>query len=146
MTDKIIELTSEIAASYLGANAVSMDELPSLIKSIHAALATVGQTPVELEIDAKPTAAQIRKSITPDALISFIDGKPYKTLKRHLTTNGETIASYKAILELLQSLRGIRLGLGPAALLVHDSLKSTRVLQQRHDEVVPVCRTVWRLG
>jgi len=96
VTDKIIELTSEIAASYLGANAVSMDELPSLIKSIHAALATVGQTPVELEIDAKPTAAQIRKSITPDALISFIDGKPYKTLKRHLTTNGETIASYKA--------------------------------------------------
>ena len=95
MTDKIIELTSEIAASYLGANAVSMDELPSLIKSIHAALSTVGQTPVERGLDAGPTAAQIRKSITPNALISFIDGKPYKTLKRHLTTHGETIASYK---------------------------------------------------
>jgi predicted transcriptional regulator len=96
VTDKIIELTSEIAASYLGANAVSMDDLPSLIKSIHAALSTVGQTLVDPEIDAKPTAAQIRKSITPDALISFIDGKPYRMLKRHLTTHGETIASYKA--------------------------------------------------
>ncbi len=44
----------------------------------------------------KPTAAQIRKSVTDAALISFIDGKPYKTLKRHLTTHGETLASYKA--------------------------------------------------
>ena len=96
MTDKLIELTSEIAASYLGTNSVGMDELPTLIKSIHAALSTVGQTPVESLIESKPTAAQIRKSITPDALISFIDGKPYKTLKRHLTTQGETVASYKA--------------------------------------------------
>jgi len=96
MTDKIIELTAEIAASYLGANAVSMNELPTLIKSIHAALSTVGQTPSETAVETKPTAAQIRKSITPDALISFIDGQPYKMLKRHLTTYGETVASYKA--------------------------------------------------
>ncbi len=39
--------------------------------------------------------AQIRKSITPDALISFIDGKPYKTLKRHLTGNGLTMEEYR---------------------------------------------------
>lgn len=39
--------------------------------------------------------AQIRKSITPDALISFVDGKPYKTLKRHLTGNGMTIEEYR---------------------------------------------------
>jgi predicted transcriptional regulator len=43
----------------------------------------------------KPTPAQIRKSITPEALISFIDGKPYKTLKRHLTGNGMTIEEYR---------------------------------------------------
>ena len=44
---------------------------------------------------AKPTAAQVRKSITPDALISFIDGKPYKMLKRHLTTHGLTGKAYQ---------------------------------------------------
>jgi predicted transcriptional regulator len=43
----------------------------------------------------KPTPAQIRKSVTPDALISFIDGKPYKTLKRHLSRNGLTIEQYR---------------------------------------------------
>src|SRR5439155_1403173 len=46
-------------------------------------------------LDRHPTAGQIRKSITPDALISFIDSKPYKTLKRHLTTHGMTVAEYK---------------------------------------------------
>ncbi|MCP1557927.1 UNVERIFIED_ORG: putative transcriptional regulator [Methylobacterium sp. SuP10 SLI 274] len=37
---------------------------------------------------------QVRKSITPDALISFIDGKPYKTLKRHLSAHGLDPYSY----------------------------------------------------
>ena len=44
----------------------------------------------------KLTAGQIRKSISPDGLISFEDGKTYQTLKRHLTTRGMTIADYKA--------------------------------------------------
>jgi predicted transcriptional regulator len=37
----------------------------------------------------------IRKSVRPDGLISFIDGKPYKTLKRHLSKHGLTVAEYK---------------------------------------------------
>ena len=53
-----------------------------------------GSTPEALAVD-KPTAAQIRKSITPDALISFVDGKPYKTLKRHLSKSGMTIEQYR---------------------------------------------------
>ena len=54
------------------------------------------QTPQASEPEPiKLTAAQIRKSVTPDALISFEDGKPYKTLKRHLTTRGLTLAEYK---------------------------------------------------
>ena len=44
----------------------------------------------------KPTPAQIRKSITPDGLISFVDGKSYKTLKRHLTGHGLDFHAYRA--------------------------------------------------
>ena len=44
----------------------------------------------------RATPAQIRKSVTPDALISFIDGKPYKTLRRHLTLRGLTPEQYRA--------------------------------------------------
>ncbi|GJE62061.1 Transcriptional regulatory protein ros [Methylobacterium trifolii] len=79
-----------------------MTELPGLIGSVHAALngiknrtgAAATDAPVE-EIE-KPTAAQIRKSIRPDGLVSFIDGKAYKTLKRHLTKHGLNPHSYRA--------------------------------------------------
>ncbi len=43
----------------------------------------------------KPSTAQIRKSIRPDGLVSFIDGKTYKTLKRHLTSHGLDPRAYR---------------------------------------------------
>jgi predicted transcriptional regulator len=33
----------------------------------------------------------------PDIIISMIDGNPYKTLTRHLTTNGLTPDEYRAL-------------------------------------------------
>jgi predicted transcriptional regulator len=91
-----VELTADLVSAYVSNNRVQPSEIGALIASTHAALTGLGQgsataTP-EVE---KPTAAQIRKSITPDALISFIDGKRYKTLKRHLTGNGMTIEQYR---------------------------------------------------
>ena len=50
--------------------------------------------PARVELE-KPTPAQIRKSITHDGLVSFVDGKTYKTLKRHLTGAGLDPASYR---------------------------------------------------
>ena len=43
----------------------------------------------------KPTPAQIRKSVQHDGIVSFIDGKTYKTLKQHLTANGLSPESYR---------------------------------------------------
>jgi predicted transcriptional regulator len=37
----------------------------------------------------------IRKSVTPDHIISLEDGKAYKSLKRHLTTRGLTPVEYR---------------------------------------------------
>src|SRR5207244_3051568 len=72
-------------------------ELPALLASVHAAITGLGQSApsAEPEID-RPTPGQIRKSIRPDALISFEDGKPYKTLKRHLTKLGLSAEEYRA--------------------------------------------------
>ena len=99
MEDKnaTITLAAGIVAAYVGNNSVAVADLPRLIQSVHGALSGVGEpeTPA-VAPNAKATAAQIRKSITPDALISFIDGRPYKTLKRHLTTHGLTVEEYKA--------------------------------------------------
>jgi len=89
-------LTAEIISAYVSKNSVRPADLPELLSSVHAALSglsqggATGAAPVE-----KLTSAQIRKSVTPDALISFEDGKPYKTLGRHLKTRGLTPETYR---------------------------------------------------
>lgn len=94
--DAMLELTTHVVAAFVGNNKVAVADLPGLVKTVHAALAGA-ETPALATADevTKPTAGQIRKSITPDALISFIDGKPYRALKRHLTSNGLTVAAYR---------------------------------------------------
>jgi predicted transcriptional regulator len=94
---KLTELTADIVAAYVMNNSLPVADLPSFINSVHAALGG-SSAPVAEAGDAprKATAAQIRKSITPDALISFVDGRPYKTLRRHLTSHSLTVDQYKA--------------------------------------------------
>jgi predicted transcriptional regulator len=88
MEDKaqLVELTADIAAAYLSANTVPAADLPSLIQTIHAALSGVTSgAPAPASEPQKP-AISVKKSITPDYLISLEDGKKYKSLKRHLRT------------------------------------------------------------
>lgn len=91
-----VELAADLVSAYVSNNSLPSAELPALITQVHAALTGLSapQAPKEEEIE-KASTAQIKKSITPDALISFIDGKPYKTLKRHLTTHGLDIEGYR---------------------------------------------------
>ncbi|GEP04380.1 MucR family transcriptional regulator [Methylobacterium oxalidis] len=93
-----LELAGGIVSAYVSNNSLRAAELPALITSVHAALHGLASgTPQASAVEEvpKPTPSQIRKSITPDALISFIDGKPYKTLKRHLSTHGLDPYSYR---------------------------------------------------
>ncbi|TXN15152.1 MucR family transcriptional regulator [Methylobacterium sp. WL122] len=91
------EMTADLVSAFVSNNNVPVAELPALIASVHAALAGLGnETAAEAAGPEKLTPAQIRKSITPDALISFEDGKSYKTLKRHLTLRGLTPEGYRA--------------------------------------------------
>ena len=92
----LVSITADIVSAYVSNNRVPSTDMAALLSSVHAAVAGLGSSPGVAEPSpAKPTPAQIRKSITPDALISFVDGKPYKTLKRHLTGNGMTIEEYR---------------------------------------------------
>ncbi|MBD8908742.1 MucR family transcriptional regulator [Methylorubrum zatmanii] len=91
-----IELAADLVSAYVSNNSLPSAELPALITQVYAALLGLSapQAAEEEEVE-RATPAQIKKSITPDALISFIDGKPYKTLKRHLTTHGLDIEGYR---------------------------------------------------
>ena len=92
-----VAAVADLVSAYVSNNSVRPGDLPDLIASVHGALVSLNKPagPTEEQVE-KPTPAQIRKSITPDALISFIDGKPYKTLKRHLTGHGLDPHSYRA--------------------------------------------------
>ena len=91
-----VELTADLVSAYVSNNRVQPSEIGALIASMHAALTGLGvSAATTVPTVDKPTPSQIRKSVTPDALISFIDGKPYKTLKRHVTGQGLTIEQYR---------------------------------------------------
>lgn len=97
-TTDFVDLTGDIVAAFVSNNPVRPSDLPDLIRTVHAALngltnGTAAAAP-EAEIE-KPTAAQIRKSVTPDGIVSFLDGRTYKTMKRHLRGHGFDPRSYR---------------------------------------------------
>jgi predicted transcriptional regulator len=88
MDDKseIIEMTADIVSAYVGNNSVSAAELPSLIQSVHRALAGVSSGAEAVEAAPKEPAVPVKRSITPDHLVCLEDGRKFKSLKRHLRT------------------------------------------------------------
>jgi predicted transcriptional regulator len=92
-------ITADIVSSYVANNSVHRGDLPNVIASVHAALQ--GLTATKRTEPAKPEPrVSIKKSVTPDFLISLEDGKKYKTLKRHLGRLGLTADEYRAKWEL----------------------------------------------
>ncbi|WP_158914465.1 MucR family transcriptional regulator [Caulobacter sp. S45] len=91
----LITLTSEIVAAYVTNNAVATADLSSLIADTYKAMQSAGE-PVTPSVPTLMPAVSIKKSVTPDHLISLEDGKSYKSLKRHLAIRGMTPDEYRA--------------------------------------------------
>jgi predicted transcriptional regulator len=89
----LVELTSDIVSAYVSGNNVQASELPSLIAGVYSTLDGLGKEPAKPEPLTPPVP--VRKSITPDYLISLEDGKRYKSLKRHLAGHGLTPEQYR---------------------------------------------------
>jgi len=89
-------MTADIVSAYVSNHQVPSEDLAGLIAQTHFALTHALQEPtVSSSTVAQASRAEIRKSIRPDGLISFEDGKTYKTLKRHLLSRGLTADSYR---------------------------------------------------
>jgi MucR family transcriptional regulator, transcriptional regulator of exopolysaccharide biosynthesis len=92
---ELASLTADIVSAHIANNEVSRDLLPTLIRDVHQALATVGQAPAE-PITAKP-AVDVKKSVFPDHIVCLECGASMKMLKRHLATDhGMTPDEYRA--------------------------------------------------
>jgi predicted transcriptional regulator len=77
---------AQIVSAYAKRNQLPPDQLPALIATVHAALASIeGGGLSEPAIGPEP-AVPIRRSIQPEAIICLDCGHRHKSLKRHLTT------------------------------------------------------------
>ena len=94
-TSNYIELAADIVSAYVSNNSVPSGDLPGLISEVHTALIKVGSGAIELPAEAPKPAVPLKKSVTPDYIISLEDGKPYKSLKRHLAGRGLTPQEYR---------------------------------------------------
>ncbi len=90
----MMSLTADIVSAYVSHNPLPAGELPSLVDAVRKVLGGLGAPALE-PVNALVPAVPIKKSITPDYLISLEDGKSYKTLKRHLALRGLTPEAYR---------------------------------------------------
>jgi len=95
------DLVATVAAAYFSNSHVMPGEIPTVIGQIASGLARVSASVAAPDAAVEPAAprltpAQIRRSISASALVSFEDGKPYRTLRRHLSARGLTPDAYRA--------------------------------------------------
>ncbi len=97
-----LELATELTIAWLGNpnTRISADEVPSFLRRMHETVSELTAGPADApmpEPQAEYTpAVSPRKSLASrDHIISMIDGKSYKTLRRHLATHGLTPDQYR---------------------------------------------------
>lgn len=91
----LADCTAKVVMAYIIRNRVPISALPSLIELVRSSLGGLDDNPRHDAVDLIKTEEQIRKSITPDGIFSFIDGRPYKVLRRHLRLNGLDPQAYR---------------------------------------------------
>lgn len=89
-------LVAGIVSAFVTGNRVLPGELPALIATVGATLDSLGgPAPVEAPATEAKSPTQIRASKQDDYLVSFVDSRRYKSLKRHLSGHGLTPEAYR---------------------------------------------------
>lgn len=100
-TGTALELAAELTIAWLSNpnTKAAPEDVVAYLQQMHAAM--TGLTAGRVEPAAEPSAqfepaVSVRKSLASrDHLISLIDGKPYKSLRRHLSRHGLTPEQYR---------------------------------------------------
>ena len=104
MTDdnNTVDLATELTVAWLSNpnTRTNADDVPAFLKSMHDAVAklsapAVPATAAEPAQEYTPAVTERKSLANPDFIISMIDGKPYKTLRRHLSRHGLTPDQYR---------------------------------------------------
>jgi predicted transcriptional regulator len=101
-----VELAAELTIAWLGNQNVRVlaEDVPAFLRAMHGTIQELsgsnGATPAEAAEDDQASehipAVSVRRSLaSKEHIISLIDGKPYKTLRRHLAGHGLTPEQYR---------------------------------------------------
>jgi predicted transcriptional regulator len=104
-TVNAVELATDLAVAWLSNpnNRVAADDVPAFLQKMHATVTELAQGSLTAQAGEESApqeeyvpAVGARKSLSSkDHIISMIDGKPYKTLRRHLSGHGLTPDQYR---------------------------------------------------
>lgn len=101
-----VELATELTIAWLGNHntRVAANDVPAFLRTMHASLIGLADNAPSSTSDGDggtatehhTPAVSVRKSLASrDHILSMIDGKPYKTLRRHLAGHGLTPEQYR---------------------------------------------------
>ena len=92
----LLALTADIITGHAIKNAVTVDQLPELIRLVHQTLGTLRPSATPAETPRPEPAVPIRRSVTPDHVTCLECGANFSMLKRHLGSEHHlTPASYR---------------------------------------------------
>lgn len=98
-----VELATELTIAWLSNpnTRVNPDDASQFLKAMHQTISDLG-APAQTGQEKNNSATEFTPAVTtrrslssPDYIISMIDGKPYKTLRRHLSKRGLTPEQYR---------------------------------------------------
>ena len=100
--DNTVELATELTIAWLSNpnTRAAGEDVPAFLRTMHEAVSALSAsgTPAAImePVGEYAPAVSVRKSLaSKDHIISLIDGKPYKTLRRHLAGHGLTPDDYR---------------------------------------------------
>ena len=93
--DSTLALTADIVGAYVSKNSLPAAALTDLIGQIHQSLSSLASGQKVEAVAPLAPAVPIKKSVTPDYIISLEDGRKFKSMKRYLGLRNMTPAEYR---------------------------------------------------
>jgi len=93
--NSVLSLTAEIVSAYVSKNPLPTASLPELIAQVHQSLSGLAAGGKKEGPAPLVPAVPIRKSVTPDYIVSLEDGRKFKSMKRYLGLRNMTPAEYR---------------------------------------------------
>ena len=87
-------MMNEVMVAFLARNAAKAEDVPSLMKSVHATLVELARPEPFASPPLKP-AFPAFESVTPDCLVCLDCGRRFRSLRYHLAKHGLSPAGYR---------------------------------------------------